>query len=1028
MGAHSGGGGRVPTASVDPASTPGPEGNNLFDQDQLAEIPGGRSPSIPFYSTVGRAASAVSRPFNGAAGAAMSPVSGRGGPASNQMQMSPGVSSAGYGGHRGSGGYGAVPSPATLVHHLRPSSTVPMTSGFPAVSGRGIPPRIDFFRNCGAVVEERDPNSGRVVGSYRCGALLGTGGFAKVFDFTDCVTGERVACKIIEKAKLTDASKQAKLAAEIQVHQRMTHPNILRFIRHFQDEYYHFILLERCCKQSLMELSRSRGRFALEECQFIMVQLLQAVEYMHQHCVIHRDLKLGNVMIDSSGNMKIGDFGFATVLRTYDEKKRTMCGTPNYIAPEILTANQPHHTGYSFEADIWSLGVILYTLVVGIPPFETSDLQTTYTRIKRCEYSFPPTCRVSDACRDLISWMLQREPKMRPQLVQIRNHAFLRLPEAPRVAPMSLVGLDGEIAALRDAPSPYTEAGRSSSPIQDTAGEAGGSPLAHAPAGSFAVQQAPPSTSVQYTGAAVELTPPPAYNGPQPTPYFFNATPQRALAAATEAATPKHQSVGVARPLQLYTPSAEDVITTPNRPTTTEDRDAIRETFPTASKGGSQPSQKQQPQQQGSSTTTALPAEAEPISTTTSTNTTSTEADDADGCVLHDTSTSSTSSADVLERHQEATPSSNLLSLSREPAPAATTRPQAPRVFFSDMVHFPRYGHGFQLWDQRAQRGTRTKSTAAYFNDKSKLVRDINNDATWYLARVRDDSQTPASGPSPLVSDDLAPRCFYDQLHHFASGSAALDPKNSSPESSLPFVQAQHVFKKYTIVKFIETHFAAINNGATSPFRDESPSITSSFRDLMMLEPHEDVFHREPLPTYGDAGDLTFVKEAILVPAATLLSSCHASIASNGGTVAQMLNHPLRMPMVAAARFSDLSFQVTLSFTCPSPLQFSPQMVGVKATSPVSHWRLDVMFYDSRRLAVIFRADEDMYAISMSDVSLQKRRGFGGNIVFTATAGYPRALTAIMVPESTLNIVVEALRRIHCPEDLAMMLTVASVL
>ena len=109
------------------------------------------------------------------------------------------------------------------------------------------------------------------------------------------------------------------------------------------------------------------------------------MKYLHSHRVIHRDLKLGNLFLNDKMEVKIGDFGLATKLEFDGERKRTICGTPNYIAPEVLEGKQ----GHSYEVDIWSIGVIIYTLIIGKPPFETSDVKTTYKRIRMNAYNFP---------------------------------------------------------------------------------------------------------------------------------------------------------------------------------------------------------------------------------------------------------------------------------------------------------------------------------------------------------------------------------------------------------------------------------------------------------------------------------------------------------------------------------------------------------------------------------------------------------------------------------------------------------------
>jgi len=133
--------------------------------------------------------------------------------------------------------------------------------------------------------------------------------------------------------------------------------------------------LELCQNGSLMSMLHRGCMFRGPETWFFMVQLIGACHYMHTHQVIHRDLKLGNLFLDADMNIKVGDFGLAALIESPGERKKTICGTPNYIAPEVLfdTAN-----GHSFEVDTWSIGVILYTFVVGRPPFQTKDVKEVY--------------------------------------------------------------------------------------------------------------------------------------------------------------------------------------------------------------------------------------------------------------------------------------------------------------------------------------------------------------------------------------------------------------------------------------------------------------------------------------------------------------------------------------------------------------------------------------------------------------------------------------------------------------------------
>jgi polo-like kinase 1 len=134
-----------------------------------------------------------------------------------------------------------------------------------------------------------------------------------------------------------------------------------------------------------------------------MLQVLDGLEYLHSQKIIHRDLKLGNLFLNENMCVKIGDFGLATKIDFYGEKKKTICGTPNYIAPEILESK-----GHSYEVDVWSFGVIMYTLVYGRPPFESKDVKDTYKKIKDCSFSFPENVYSSNNLKVLVSSILQK--------------------------------------------------------------------------------------------------------------------------------------------------------------------------------------------------------------------------------------------------------------------------------------------------------------------------------------------------------------------------------------------------------------------------------------------------------------------------------------------------------------------------------------------------------------------------------------------------------------------------------------------
>jgi len=234
------------------------------------------------------------------------------------------------------------------------------------------------------------------------------------------------ALKVVNKATLVKPRAKQKLQTEIKIHRTLNHANVVRFERFFEDNHNAYMLLELCANNSMSDLMKRRKKLCEFEARFYLIQIVSSLKYLHAHGVIHRDLKLGNLFIDHHMRVKVGDFGLATRLTHPDERKKTVCGTPNYIAPEILEGKD----GHSFEVDIWSTGVILYTLLVGKPPFESKDVKSTYKRIIGNQYSFPDHTPVCDHAKNLIRHMLQARPEKRPSLDVTLEHSFFSRPSA----------------------------------------------------------------------------------------------------------------------------------------------------------------------------------------------------------------------------------------------------------------------------------------------------------------------------------------------------------------------------------------------------------------------------------------------------------------------------------------------------------------------------------------------------------------------------------------------------------------------
>eukprot|EP01028_Stygiella_incarcerata_P006744 TRINITY_DN2739_c0_g1_i1.p1 TRINITY_DN2739_c0_g1~~TRINITY_DN2739_c0_g1_i1.p1 ORF type:complete len:609 (-),score=162.51 TRINITY_DN2739_c0_g1_i1:279-2105(-) len=183
-----------------------------------------------------------------------------------------------------------------------------------------------------------------------------------------------------------------------------------------------------------MELVKKRKIVSDTEARYFMWQLMEALMHLHKNLVIHRDLKLANLFLDENMCIKVGDFGLATKLIHKDERKKTICGTPNYIAPEVLGG---HRVGHSFEVDIWSSGVILYTMLIGRPPFETTDVKSTYRKIKANSYGFPDHATISVDAKDLIQEMLHSSPEKRPTIEGVLTSRFMTGGRIPKCLPPS---------------------------------------------------------------------------------------------------------------------------------------------------------------------------------------------------------------------------------------------------------------------------------------------------------------------------------------------------------------------------------------------------------------------------------------------------------------------------------------------------------------------------------------------------------------------------------------------------------------
>ncbi|XP_049929267.1 SNF related kinase b [Epinephelus moara] len=269
-------------------------------------------------------------------------------------------------------------------------------------------------------------------GLYHLGRTLGRGHFAVVKLARHVNTGQLVAIKMIDKTKL-DVMATSHLLQEVRCMRLVQHPNVVRLYEVIDTPTTLYLVMELAEGGDLYDyILRHEGGVAESTAKRHFAQIVRAVAYCHQLHVVHRDLKPENVVFfPQQGAVKLTDFGFSNLFQP-GTMLATSCGSLAYSAPEILLGEE-----YDAPAvDIWSLGVILYMLVCGVPPFQETNDSETLVMILDCRYCVPE--HVSDDCKDLISRMLQKDPSRRASLEEIEAHHWLQglddallSPEAP---------------------------------------------------------------------------------------------------------------------------------------------------------------------------------------------------------------------------------------------------------------------------------------------------------------------------------------------------------------------------------------------------------------------------------------------------------------------------------------------------------------------------------------------------------------------------------------------------------------------
>ncbi|XP_028781983.1 CBL-interacting serine/threonine-protein kinase 6-like [Neltuma alba] len=258
-------------------------------------------------------------------------------------------------------------------------------------------------------------------GKYELGRLLGHGTFAKVYHAKNLQSGKSVALKVVGKEKVIKVGMMEQIKREISVMKMVEHPNIVELYEVMASKSKIYIAMELVRGGELFN-KIARGRLREDVARVYFQQLISAIDFCHSRGVYHRDLKPENLLLDEDGNLKVTDFGLSTFAEhlRQDGLLHTTCGTPAYVAPEVIGRK-----GYDgAKTDIWSCGVILFVLLAGFLPFQDDNLMAMYRKIYRGDFKCPPW--FSSDARRLITKLLDPNPSTRINISKIMDSPWFK--------------------------------------------------------------------------------------------------------------------------------------------------------------------------------------------------------------------------------------------------------------------------------------------------------------------------------------------------------------------------------------------------------------------------------------------------------------------------------------------------------------------------------------------------------------------------------------------------------------------------
>ncbi|UJR36178.1 hypothetical protein I4U23_028912 [Adineta vaga] len=284
---------------------------------------------------------------------------------------------------------------------------------------------------------------------YTVGDVLGDGRFSSVHECRDKATGIQLALKIIDKTRCQGYVEYL-IENELAILRRVKHPNIIKLVEEFQTDLKYFLVFEYVSNGDLLTAVTTMNKYSEHDVALMLSQIAAALKHLHSLDIVHRDVKLDNVLManhpDQSVTLKLADFGLAFCLTDQKSKvaanseESSLCGTPMYLAPEVIDTRD-----YRIENDMWSLGIIAFTLLSGLAPFDGDNDNEILFNVTNRTIDFNLLPKISTECREVLTLMLERDPTKRISASELLQHPWIKREMQKRLEPIS----DGSLTRRR---------------------------------------------------------------------------------------------------------------------------------------------------------------------------------------------------------------------------------------------------------------------------------------------------------------------------------------------------------------------------------------------------------------------------------------------------------------------------------------------------------------------------------------------------------------------------------------------------